>query len=273
MWNLASCVGHFKYVALAVSVSLLSGCAYSYRPIDYPDPSVQETIAQGISNSGAIVGYYRTRKDPFNRHAFLRDPGGHFTQIDFPNSSDTRAFKITPGGGGQIVGVTTTHGFIRDGSTTDPIDFIKKPPTPAPLPTYAYGINSFGEVVGVYFDNVGRHGFLDEANDFRTLDIPGQQETNVTAISDKMAITGFVYDGQTRAFTGDLQGNYIFFNVPNTNSTEAWGINSNGDVVGFSDRGINDSFMRNAAGVLTAIKVPQGSLTQAYGINDQGEIV
>src|SRR5215831_3846632 len=267
MWNLASCVGHFKYVALAVSVSLLSGCAYSYRPIDYPDPSVQETIAQGISNSGAIVGYYTSRKDPFNRHAFVRDAGGHFTQIDFPNSSDTRAFKITPGGGGQIVGITTTHGFIRDGSTTDTIDFIKKPPTTTPLPTYAYGINSFGEVVGVYFDAVGIHGFLDEANDFRTLDVPGGVETNVTDINDKMAITGFVNDGQTRAFTGDLQGNYVFFSVPSTKNTEAWGINIRGEVVGFSDGGVSDSFMRAANGTLTSIKVPQGSLTRAYGIN------
>jgi len=267
MRSLTSCGGHLKCGAIAAVFLSLCGCVYSYHAIDYPDPDVQETVAQGIGNSGVIVGYYRSRKDPFNKHAFLRDAGGKFSAIDFPNASDTVAYKITLGGAGQIVGTTTTHGFIKDGNAIDPIDKANG------IPTAAYGINSLGQVVGVFYDRVGVHAFLDEANNFRTLDIPNQQETHVTAVNDKMAITGFAYDGHARGISGDLQGNFVFFIAPGATQTEAWGINNHGEIVGSADKGLNNSFLRSASGAFTTVRVPQGSLTQAYGINDQSQIV
>jgi len=263
------------YAVTAVAVGL-AGCAtYTYKNIDYqdndPDHTVTETTALGISNSGIIVGFYKTRQDPFGRHAFRRDERGNFTTIDFPDSNDTRAYKITPGGGGQIVGITTSHGFIRDGFMTDQIDV-----PPKTGPTEATGINSFGQVVGVYYDRNIVHAFIDEANSFRILDIPNMQETHVTAINDKLQIAGYVFDGgssRNRAFSGDLQGHFVLFDVNGARDADAWGINSHGDIVGSAAHGAQDSYMRNAGGAISAVRVPGGSNTLAYGINDMGTVV
>src|SRR5262245_16614819 len=71
---------------------------YSFTPIDVPGAT--STVAQGINDSGQIVGQFF---DALGSHGFL-DSGGSFTTIDVPGAIrpfGTNAFGIN--GSGQIV--------------------------------------------------------------------------------------------------------------------------------------------------------------------------
>lgn len=69
-------------------------------------------MAEGINNSGVIVGLYLEANGA--EHGFVKS-GGSFTTIDFPKSTLTDVFSINAQG--QIVGRYTdtagvTHGFL-----------------------------------------------------------------------------------------------------------------------------------------------------------------
>jgi probable HAF family extracellular repeat protein len=113
------------------------------------------TVATGINDSGHIVGYYDDSTGP--EHGFLLE-NGNFTTVDVPG-----AFSLTDligtSNNGLIVGFYddsngASHGFeLRDGNFTT-ID------VPGSLSTIATKVNSAGQVVGLYNDAIGQHGFL-----------------------------------------------------------------------------------------------------------------
>jgi len=74
-----------------------------------------------------------------------------FTTIDVPSATMTNAFGIN--NSGQIVGVSSSRGFLYTGSFTT-ID------VPGANSTNAYGINSSGQIAGFYDSSTGTHGFL-----------------------------------------------------------------------------------------------------------------
>jgi uncharacterized membrane protein len=78
----------------------------------------RDTFANGINNTGQIVGYSSTG-------AFVRDADGHFTTIDIQGAGGTFAFGIN--NVGQIVGsysmsdgLPPFHGFVRDPGGASP---------------------------------------------------------------------------------------------------------------------------------------------------------
>src|SRR5687768_7839462 len=81
--------------------------------------------------------------------------------------------------------------------TVVPID------VPGALHTRPNGINSSGEITGVYVkpDN-SIHGFLLDRNGFMTLDVPGAIQTNAFKINPQGDIAGFynVAPGRSRGF-------------------------------------------------------------------------
>src|SRR5262249_57963700 len=139
---------------------------YTYTTLD--DPSATNgTVANGINDSGQIVGDYVGNSPITLTHGSLYDPSsGTYTTLDDPLASHN------PGGGtiangingtGEIVGsyatgggmiVFTAQGFLLSGGTYTTID--------DPLATngtIANGINASGQIVGFYSNATG-HGFL-----------------------------------------------------------------------------------------------------------------
>ena len=64
------------------------------------------------------------------------------------------------------------------------------------------GINNRGQVLGVYGDQTGIHGFLYDNGTFTTIDYPGATLTIATGINDRGQIVGFFLrsDGQPWSF-------------------------------------------------------------------------
>ena len=57
--------------------------------------------------------------------------------------------------------------------------------------TQAFGINDSGQIVGLYSDSVGRHGFLlDTAGSITTIDVPGASYTAASGINNSGQIVG-----------------------------------------------------------------------------------
>ena len=140
----------------------------AFTTIDVPGASF--TQALGINPEGNVVGVYGNAT---GTHGFLlrrreRDDDGDndaFTTIDFPGASFTQAVGINPKG--TVVGVysnaTGTHGFQlrrreRDDKGDD--DAFTTIDVPGASFTGAFGINPKGNVVGVYSNATGTHGFL-----------------------------------------------------------------------------------------------------------------
>jgi uncharacterized membrane protein len=104
---------------------------------------------------------------------------------------------------------------------------------PGAVQTYAYGIDTAGDVVGSYVDTSNNvHGFFLSAGIFTTLDVPGATGTAATGINDVGQIVGstntdsFLYDVATQTFT---QFSSSFAN----SSTFAFAINNAGTIVGY----------------------------------------
>jgi uncharacterized membrane protein len=136
---------------------LLSGGAFA--TVDAPFTGTTDTDARGINNAGTIVGEYDvlafvdgvgTISVP---NGFLRDAGGNFTKIHFPNSAATIARGINDSGDvvGWYVIVTTpsplaiaVHAFVLSKGVYTSFD------APGATATIANGINEQGEIAGSY---------------------------------------------------------------------------------------------------------------------------
>jgi hypothetical protein len=60
--------------------------------------------------------------------------------------------------------------------------------------TIASSINDKGQIVGLYQDSNGEHGFLEDHGTYTTIDPPGSIETVAEAINNKGQIIGFYFD-------------------------------------------------------------------------------
>ena len=99
------------------------------------------------------------------------------------------------------------------------------------LETQAFAIDTAGDIVGLYFDTAGGHGFLLSNGVYSNLDDPGAQLTIPSRINDKGQIVGytdqnqgFLYDVQTHIFTA--------LSFPNSTATEPDAINNAGIIGG-----------------------------------------
>ena len=203
-----------------------------FTTIDFPDGS--DTIAFGINNHGQIVGSYLSQ----GQHGFIyRSKKNVFTSIDVPSAGVflTRANGIN--NRGQIVGEyldnsssNEQHGFVYDNGLFTSID------VPEAFATSATGINSVGDIVGFYEDTNGLHGFIDNGNEFTTIDVsfPGASNTSALGINDRRHIVGIYQDDEVRIH-GYIYKNGVFTSIdfPDAFETVALGINKRGQIIGF----------------------------------------
>jgi hypothetical protein len=119
------------------------------------------TFPYGINNAGEVAGFYTDGK----WHGFV-DVGGSYFTIDVPFPTiDTQVYGINDHGAvvgaygdltGGLYSGTAHHGFLDVGGVFTTID----DPLALPASTWARGINNSGEIVGLYQDATGYHGFI-----------------------------------------------------------------------------------------------------------------
>jgi probable HAF family extracellular repeat protein len=137
------------------------------RYVSFDDPSaLGSTVANGINDSGLIVGAYRYAQ--FDTHGFLVDVRGNYTDLA-PGAISSEATGINRAG--WVVGDYRLdrrlhqHGFLYTAGTYVTLD------DPLGTDTYVTGINNVGQIVGYYIDSSGTsHGFIYNAGAYTTVD-------------------------------------------------------------------------------------------------------
>ena len=148
----------------------------------------------------------------------------------------------------------------------------------------ASGINNTGQIVGIYDDLAGRHGFLRSNGIFKTLDPPtvlNRFSTEASAINDLGQIVGsyLACESCPSPLRGFVSSGGVFTDIIHPAAgpggiTSPQGINNAGQIVGsyIGPAGVYRGFMLSA-GVFTAIDFPGATNTFVNGINNAGVIV
>ena len=174
------------------------------------------TNTLGINERGDIVGRFCVRapcRVPGNGdyRGFLLSEG-QFTIIDYPGANETNLWDVNDRG--QIVGSFGTldgksHLFVLRNGEFTAIDL----PGVVDINQDKGGINSRGDIVGVYCDvapcrigPTGTHGFLLRGNDLTTIDFPGASATAAFGINARREMVGHYFDAKGEAHGYLLSG-------------------------------------------------------------------
>jgi hypothetical protein len=100
--------------------------------------------------------------------------------------------------------------------------------------TATIGINNGGQIVGVFKNGSGNHGFLDTGGVFTTIDPPGASGgTNADGINSAGQIVGLFNDGSLDHGFLNSGGIFTIIDPPGTTGgTNVFRINDSGQIVG-----------------------------------------
>lgn len=209
--NQGDIVGHYRLPSEPNTVRhgylLRNGLFTSFDP-----PGSRWTNVLGINEHGDIVGRFcilAACPPPGSGvyRGFLLS-GGEFTTIDYPGANETNLWTLNSSG--EIVGGFGTpdgkgHLFVLRKGDFTAIEL----PGVVDMNQDKGGINSQGDIVGVYCDvapctlaPTGTHGFLLSGDDLTTIDVPGALATVTFGINARRDIVGAYYDatGQAHGF-------------------------------------------------------------------------
>jgi probable HAF family extracellular repeat protein len=275
-------------VVLQTYATVLFGQTYTFVTIDVPNPDRQIgfTTLTDINDEGQIVGLAGDIFDYGFVLNFKKKKGFRTTKIRCPGIKNivgtvpqeiNNHGEITGWAYVSVDGDILIKGFFRNkhGKCTI-IDF---PEANLIEPT---GLNDAGQVVGDYRDaNTGIfHGFLWEAGQFSTIDVPFPEaiSTAASGINNVGQIVGSYSNGGGFPDHGFLYENGIFtsFDFPTAISTNPDDINDNGQIVGFfvEPGPIARSFVLDDGTFATFdVPFPGVLFTEVRGINNEGQIV
>ena len=221
------------------------------------------TSPTGINAAGVITGMYETTDTV--RHGFVRAADGTITSFDAPGAGAGLTEGTIPlriNAGGDVVGFYAdanhvSHGFVRTAAGTfiAPIDAPGAGTTGSQKGfkfggTIAVGIDTAGDVVGIYSDtNSIFHGYVRAANGtITTFDAPGVGTTGLfpgtvpTSMNAAGDLAGFYTDasGANHGFVRNFSTGAITapLDAPNAgtsgmfNGTVPFGINASDDLTG-----------------------------------------
>jgi probable HAF family extracellular repeat protein len=100
--------------------------------------------------------------------------------------------------------------------------------------TAPYAINDWGQVLGIYENSIGEHGFLYSNGSYSTISIPGATYVDPTGINNLGEIVGYYKDssGNDNGFI-DLGGKIQTYDVPGAPQTIISGVNNHGQLAGW----------------------------------------
>lgn len=200
--------------------------------------------ARGINNKGWISGFSNSQNGyTANEPAFEREPDGTIVNVTISGQQLYGQAQGMAAKGGKFAGTRWDVGnheavaFVGRGGTwrRDPrIPYEHQAST-------AGGINSFGVVVGSYFQPP-THGFIGSGNNIVSVDYPSSdnQGTTLEGINDNGLVVGQWVDssGDTQSFLLDPStGIFTDILVTGASNVYAWSINEKGAVAVSSDAG------------------------------------
>jgi hypothetical protein len=285
---------------LLVALAWAAGVAhagYLFTTFDGPGTNggtIGTTTANGISNSGAIVGFSTVAGANTN---FIRSPGGTFTQI---LSGDPAAMANGINRSNTVVGVNG-QGFAVQVSSNGTVTPLPQPSPGNTTSSAAFGINDHGVIVGQYANSMtgttpgytffgGSYTFLNP-ND--PVSMTPATVVNAQGINNNGVGVGFESSNgvNQHGFRFDLAGNTTPLPDPTVTPqikadglvlTQFLGVNDNGTAVGYyqTNGGSQHGFLFDlATQKYTFLDDPNavpgtggGSITQITGINNSGEI-
>jgi probable HAF family extracellular repeat protein len=195
-----------------------------------------------------------------------------FASADYPGAGTSLVFDeniTTILGDTSVVG---TSGFTLKGGTYQLLS------VPGSIATEGTGINTGGQIVGIYEDaSTVDHGFLDTAGVITNIDDPvaAAGTTQVIGINDSAELVGGYEDGAfvSHAFWTTDGVTFNNFDFPGATSTTAADVNTAGDIVGiWTDSSSNTHSFLLHGGLFTSFDFPLAKSTSAIGVNDSGEI-
>src|ERR1022692_3612313 len=174
--------------------------------------------------------------------------------------------------------------FIETQQEQGSVEFSLRAPLSRHHKIRLQSVNNTGQIVGIYDDLAGRHGFLRSNGIFKTLDPPtvlNRFSTEASAINDLGQIVGsyLACESCPSPLRGFVSSGGVFTDIIHPAAgpggiTSPQGINNAGQIVGsyIGPAGVYRGFMLSA-GVFTAIDFPGATNTFVNGINNAGVIV
>jgi probable HAF family extracellular repeat protein len=266
-----------EFTTSAKGVSTTTGFLYNTmgRLVTFIPRGSSYVQAVGVNTSGQVVGMHRDAANVW--HGFLYKKG-KFTSLDPAGSTLTFVWGINEVGEAvgtfQDAATPSTHGFLY----TPPSFFTLNDPLVAPTGfTAAFGINSLGDVAGLFSNGV-IHGYTNIGGTFATVDPPGSTETHALGINTSDAVAGFYVDSSSRThgFLYKPGIGYTVVDPPGSTFSVATGINDAGQVVGYFTDGANKYHgYVYTSGTYATLDPPgaTGDFTLANGINSSGQVV
>ena len=243
----------------------------------YSSGEVSVPERNALNDSGQVVGYALDAADE-NRY-FVWSSGSGMTEVSVGDIVEVQAINNF----GSVVGQAANNGFVWSNGSTTALT------TPYNNGSYAYAINSSGQVLGRAYDSDWNSVAVRwESNGDMTL-IGDLGMGFVGAINDSGHVVGGNYhqgSGSTRATYWDGTTTTFLGAFGATDDSGAYGINSLGDVVGYNEGGQDEAFlytsgaMYNLNTLAASFLVPQDGMSvgftrleSAIGINDAGQII
>jgi probable HAF family extracellular repeat protein len=297
-------IATFAAILLSTISSGLAQSPPQYRVLDLGTLYGGYSGAQGINNSGQVVGYSSGLEE--NR-AFLYSGGA---MIDLgtldSNQRNTVASAINSSGkvvGSSLIGERPVPCVDDDGDgECDCVDNdgdgeCDPPPPPPPNATYAflysggvmtnlgtldtgaplsqaYGVNDSGQVVGYSRTPAGDHAFLYSGGSMTDLDTMNTQQSIAFGINDAGQIVGRAYtsiDIHAFLFSG---GSMTDLGTLGGDASEAFAINNSGQIVGRAYTSGNQAahaFVYSGGSMTDLGTLDRDS--EARAINSSGQIV
>jgi len=230
-----------------ILVAAFSGATFDYTDIDdvynlhthvytafpaFPGSVALSTEANGINNSGEIVGNYHPAGAGWQGFSYS---GGVFSSVNAFGGSYNIPYGVS--NNGEIVGTagefTAVQGYSYAGGVFTAIDA-------APYPandTIASGVNSSGAIVGISGPSASgalNNSFLDVGGVFTPIAMPGEMVTFASGINDAGIIVGGASNDGFATGPGFIDDHGVFtaISVPGATDTVLAGINNLGQIVG-----------------------------------------
>ena len=271
----------------SVALSAYAGPVYNFTTFDGAGDNAGGTTVNGVSNTGAIVGF-STNANATVLTNFVRNPNGTFTPLNINGDPLANANGINSAG--QIVGASNNQAFLFNNGLVSLLPAVVTGDTASET---AFGINdgSNPTIVGQFVRNSTdtTPGFVDQNGTFTILNpVANAAVTNAQGVNNEGLVTGFYStDGQHQhGFFYNTSTSSFFLPAdpvqPNLFLTQFLGINDNGLAVGYwqDNAGSQHGFLYNIGTQTYSFLDDPGaaanngvSITQITGINDQNEIV
>ncbi len=263
--------------AIVVTLLLLSstmhasqGASCTFETFSAPSGYTLNEVG-GVSDDGTVVGQLIDNNTQA-LVAFMRSPGGEFTEYAAPGAGFTwlwgrNGSGVNAGYYQDAKNPEHLHGFTLLGGKLAVVNY------PKANNTWLFDVNQLGAAVGSFSSSPSlTKGFMLANGTYTTIAYPNSPATFAVAVNDHGAVVGSY---ATSINNGFLWQNGVFTTINHPLSkygTSLNGINNSGVIVGNRLSGDRDFAFIYENGTFQYIVYPGGDFTLAGGINNNGVI-